>query len=464
MENLRHQTTILENVSDAVISSDMNFVMKSWNRAAEKMYGWTMKEALGKTFREIIHLEYLDNSREDFYDKFQKDSSYKGEFIHYRKDGQPIIVFSSITKILDENGRSIGIVSVNRDITERKAAEKALRESEMKHKSLVINIPGMIYRGYPDWSAEIVSGSEGICGYTPEELNSLKNHWAGLIHPDDNEKVLKEGSRILKKRTNLIQIYRIIDKYQKVKWVEDRKTSVFSGEGEFLGIDGIVFDVTDRIKAVEKIHNSAKEKDLLIKEIYHRVKNNLATLSSLLNLQSLHIEDVQAKIAFQETKDRILSMALVHQQLYRSEDFSNINYKEYAKTMVTNIFDASGNTKNIRLHFDLDDISISIDKAIPCGLVLNELVTNATKHAFPENRTGNIQIIMKSLKGNMCELIVKDDGVGIDKNINIFEMKTMGLVLINLLIGQIDGTLNVASNNGTEFRIAFNTKSNQKIR
>jgi len=225
-----------------------------------------------------------------------------------------------------------------------------------------------------------------------------------------------------------------------------------------------ITDITELKRAEEQLKKSLKEKEILIKEIYHRVKNNLAVVSGLLNIQAAKIKDKKAKAAFQETRDRIFSLSEVHSQLYQSENYSIVDYKEYIKKLVSNIFYSSQMSGHVKLHLDLADINLPIDKAIPCGLLLNELVTNALKHAFPEKRKGNLWITTHFLEDKNCELIVKDDGIGIPESFNIEKTETLGLKLIDLMAKQIEGTLEIESKKGTEFRIRLSTESGEVIR
>ncbi len=137
-----------------------------------------------------------------------------------------------------------------------KNTEEELRESESKYKTLINNIPGMIYKAYSDWSAKIISGSEVICDYTEKELNSKEKNWLSIIYHDDKEKVFEEGFKLTQVQKDLVQIYRIITKSGDIRWVEDRKTSVFSEKGEFIGIDGIVFNITERKRAEESLQKA----------------------------------------------------------------------------------------------------------------------------------------------------------------------------------------------------------------
>ncbi len=225
-----------------------------------------------------------------------------------------------------------------------------------------------------------------------------------------------------------------------------------------------ITDITELKRAEEQLKKSLKEKEVMIKEIYHRVKNNLAVVSGLLNIQAANIKDKKAKAAFQATRDRIFSLSAVHSQLYHSENYSYVDYKEYIKKLVNNIFYSSQISGQVKLHLDLAAITLPIDKAIPCGLLVNELVTNALKHAFPEKRKGNLWITTHSLEDKNCEIIVKDDGIGIPESFNIEKTETLGLKLIELLTKQIEGTLEIESKKGTEFRIRLSTESRQVIR
>ena len=188
--------------------------------------------------------------------KVAKNESGKRVVEVMKKNGSRFIAeVSGYPVTLEEQLFVLGIV---RDISEQRRVEEKLRESEIKHKTLVNNIPGMVYRAYTDWSAEVISGSKQVCGYTHDELNSKEDNWFSIIHPDDRENVFKQGSELAKRPQEAIQTYRIVTKENNIRWIEDRKTSVFSEEGEFIGIDGIVFDVTDRKKVEEALQKNEK--------------------------------------------------------------------------------------------------------------------------------------------------------------------------------------------------------------
>ena len=214
-------------------------------------------------------------------------------------------------------------------------------------------------------------------------------------------------------------------------------------------------ELKKRKKAEDQIKLSLREKEILLKEIHHRVKNNLQIIISLLKLQSKQLNDPRLSEAFQKSIDRIHSMALIHEQLYQSSDFSQINLKNYIKPMVYHLFHAYRIGDQIRLKLNLEDVVIKIDKAIPCGMILNELVSNALKHAFPQNQQGEIEIKLIKLPQNKCDLIVRDNGVGVPDNFELNQTQSMGMHLVNILVNQIEGSIKLIRKNGTIFDVIF---------
>jgi PAS domain S-box-containing protein len=188
----------------------------------------------------------------------------------------------SVLIVENKTGYPIAVEGIISDVTNQKSAEMILKESEKKHKTLVRNIPGMVYRAYPDWSADIVSGSESICGYTKNELAAKEDNWLSIIHPDERETVLKEGSELIKAPQDIVQTYRIKAKDGDIRWVEDRKTSIFSDTGEFIGIDGVIFDITDRKLAEEELSKTNERLEVMVKERTSEIEEKNITLRVLM--------------------------------------------------------------------------------------------------------------------------------------------------------------------------------------
>jgi len=212
----------------------------------------------------------------------------------------------------------------------------------------------------------------------------------------------------------------------------------------------------DRKQAEEKIKKSLNEKEVLLREIHHRVKNNMQIISSLLRLQSQTIKDKTYSQLFEDSQNRITSMALVHEKLYQSRDLAKIEFNAYIRDMVTGLFQSYGiSTDRINLIFDVGDVSLGINSAIPCGLIINELVTNSLKYAFPDGRKGELKITVHEID-NEIELVISDNGIGIPENIDFRNTESLGLKLVSILAErQLRGNLNLDRKTGTEFRIRF---------
>ncbi|MFC1568978.1 histidine kinase dimerization/phosphoacceptor domain -containing protein [bacterium] len=214
------------------------------------------------------------------------------------------------------------------------------------------------------------------------------------------------------------------------------------------------FDVEDhRKEAEEKIRASLIEKEMLLKEIHHRVKNNLQVITSLLNLQSANISDQQVLKVFRESQQRIHSIALVHEKLYKSENLSEIDFNSYATSIVQELMRAYNVMDTVSIKVDINDVFIGIDNAIPLGLIINELITNAIKYAFPNQRHGHITIKINKVS-DYYELSVSDDGVGLNKDV-ILKDKGLGLQLVGILAEQLGGHLQIDCENGSRFTLQF---------
>jgi len=212
----------------------------------------------------------------------------------------------------------------------------------------------------------------------------------------------------------------------------------------------------EREDARKTIIDSLQEKELLLKEINHRVKNNLQIISSMLNIQARRISNEGIRNVFNDIKNRIGTIAFIHEMLYHTQSFSEIDFNPYVQKLTSNIFDSySILSQKVSLELDIDDIKLDITKAIPCGLIINELVSNSLKHAFKKAKNGKIEVNMKYQENGNIVLIIKDDGTGIQEGINLSKTKSIGLPMVYNLTEQIDGNLGVRTRKGTEFIITF---------
>ncbi|MCX7974300.1 MAG: GAF domain-containing protein [Candidatus Aminicenantes bacterium] len=229
-----------------------------------------------------------------------------------------------------------------------------------------------------------------------------------------------------------------------------------SQSGLITGVIEYVRDITARKEAEEQLRESLREKDILLRELHHRVKNNMQVISSLLNLQANHISDPIAKEMFRETQRRIRSMALVHEQLYQSANLSQINFSSYLTHLSSHLFQSCGvSTHQVQLHLQTEELFLEVNIAIPLGMIFNELLTNSLKHAFPGERKGEIKVILRRLDHHRGLLEVADNGVGLPEGFKLEESESLGLQIVHTLSNQIRAEIQIDQSNGTAFRIIF---------
>lgn len=208
-----------------------------------------------------------------------------------------------------------------------------------------------------------------------------------------------------------------------------------------------------------KLRQTLYEKKILFKELHHRVKNNMQIISSILNLQLNTIDDPNVAKLFSESQDRIKSMSLVHENIYKTKNVDKISFNDYIKTLVSNLFQSYTINSSINFRHKIEDIYLSIDIGLPCGLIINEIVSNSLKYAFKNKVEGEVFISFKKLKNNSLQLIVSDNGVGVDDDLCIEESDTLGLQIVSALVNQIDGEIKIDNSNGTKFTINFRDKT-----
>jgi two-component sensor histidine kinase len=226
----------------------------------------------------------------------------------------------------------------------------------------------------------------------------------------------------------------------------------------------ILRDITEGKSAEQKIINSLREKEVLLKEIHHRVKNNLQVISSILNLQSNYVRDINTISILKECQSRIKSMAFIHELLYQNKDFNKIDFSEYVLVLAKNLIHSFGALDNrIKYKFEIDPVLLSLDTSIPCGLIVNELLTNALKYAFPNNKGGFIFVSLKRDSVGV-KLTIKDNGVGLPPGLDYQNTESLGLQLVNTLVEQVSGSIEVFSSEdkGTAFSIVIKSENTEQ--
>jgi two-component sensor histidine kinase len=231
-------------------------------------------------------------------------------------------------------------------------------------------------------------------------------------------------------------------------------------KGHPIGFRGIGKDITERKQAEEQLNQSLREKEVLLQEIHHRVKNNMQVISSLLKLQAATIEEESLRAPFRESEHRVRAMSLVHEKLYQSKDFTHVPFRDYLTSLIRYLYQSSApQAGRIELVTEIEELPLTITHAIPCGLIVNELVSNAFTHAFPGERKGTITISLRSPEPQAYELTVSDNGIGLPEAIDPHTTTSLGLHLITILVeDQLKGEITVERTGGTRVRIRFRTQ------
>ena len=456
-----HMRATLNALPDLLFEVDFQGRIYDYHSSTPKLLGVLSEELRGKTVWQIVPREAAVITMEAIGQAFKQGRS--GAIYTVEMPTGTHWFELSLAVKGDPKTSERRVIVLARDITKRKQAEEDLRTSEnrlaMAVKASSAGIydhavpPGAEYYRSPRWAE--------ILGYKLEELPPPEEHvqWVReQIHPDDFAGLEKAYIDFIEGHTSKCDI-EVRMKHKSGKWVHVHsisKATERDENGKVTHITGVMVDITDRKKAEEKIKASLKEKEVLLQEIHHRVKNNMQVVSSLLSLQSERIKDSQYTEMFKESQNRIRSMALVHEKLYQSENLAEINVNEYITSLVHRLFRSyEVRTDRVAVTIEVEDISLGINAAVPCGLIINELVSNSLKHAFPDKRKGGIKIKLCSVNGNV-ELTVADNGVGMPEDFDFRTTDSLGLDLVCTLAEyQLDGEITVDRSEGTAFTITF---------
>jgi len=504
--------SVAQSAADAIVVADDGGRIVSWNKGAQNIFGYKQEEVLGKPLALLMPERYREAQRQGLERlRTTGESRLIGKTVEWyglRKDGSefPLVLSLASWKTAGAITQYSGIIH---DVTKQKRTEEALRKardeleirvqertqelakanealqaeignhirtekalqhSEKRFRALIENSTDGITLLNPEGRVFYTGPSTTrILGYTVEEFigrNALE-----LVHPDD----LKPAQALLADCVRTpgkvaVTQYRVQHKDGSWRWVEGMINNMLA-EPSVAAVVVNYRDVTERKRAESQLNASLKEKELLLKEIHHRVKNNLQVISSLLNLQSKHLKDQHAIEMFHESQQRVKSMALIHEELYKTADLGKIEIASYLRNLTTHLFRSyRAHSQAIALHLHVDEIRLDVDRAISCGLIINELVSNSLKHAFPDSalamqphRGKEIRIELRSENDERLNLLIRDNGVGLPKDLDFRHTDSLGLQLVNTLTEQLRGVIEHQDGAGTEFRIIFSTaKSNER--
>lgn len=466
---LEFKNKILDVITDPVCVHDLkgNFIYV--NEACLNYLEYNKDELIGKNIQDLNITEFNEFIKPYIHELF-KNSESTFQF-KLKTNFQVFVEINS--KIIELNGKKL-IFSILRDLAERERIEEVIRNRE-EHLSLITNnMLDLIYQVDKSGYFKYVSPSiKDLLGYNPEDILGKQDiELIKIAHPNDLGLILDTiQTCILTLKPGRVQHrFKHVDGHY--VWVETIGNPIADKNGEFAGAVYITRDITELKNIENQFKSSLNEKELLLREVNHRVKNNMQIISSILNLQSAHLEDKIALNTLRESQNRVKSMAIVHEELYQSDNLSKIDFTEYIKRLVTELFNSYGiNQETITPEISAETIFLNIDTAIHCGLIINELVSNSLKHAFlgprnqydandsfintKENQINGKISIKFYLEDDRRVLLIEDNGTGFPKKINPKNTQTLGLKLVNTLVNQLSGEIKINTTNGSSFKITF---------
>lgn len=446
--DLERLAAIVHSSEDAILSKTMDGIVTSWNRGAEKIYGYTAEEVVGKHVSILVPIDQPNEIPRIM------ERLGRGEVIgHYetlrrKKDGTIIDVSLTISPVRDVNGLITGASAVARDITE----EKRLRVERTFLAAIIDGSDDAILS--KDLRGIILSwnrGAEKMYGYLPDEIIGRP---VSILTPPGKANEIPE---ILQR----IQCGEQIEPYETKRLRRDGTeidvslaiSPIRDIHGRIVAASSIARDISQKKQAESIIRAQLKEKDVLIQEVFHRVKNNLQLVSSLLQLRSRHIKDQDGLAAFQDSIARIQAMALVHEKIYQSDNVAKIEFGDYLRSLIEPLI--ASYTKDHKIAFSVsgDQCYFELNMAVPLGMIMNELITNSLKYAFPSMKQGRIAVRIKK-DGNVVTVSVSDNGIGLPAGVDFSTSGTFGFRIVRLLGEQLKASIQVRSNDGTGFDIS----------
>jgi PAS domain S-box-containing protein len=446
--------TLHQSLRDGYVLRDGKGAIIDFNESFRLMLGYGREELTGLTSeaitpepwhraeREILERQVFTRGYSDVYEK-----EYR------RKDGTVLPVELRNFLLKDDAGRSTGTWALVRDISERKQTE---RDLQIKGSAIETALSGIAFADLPGKITYVNRAFLDLWGYaTAGECvgRPVGDFW---LQPEGSREVAAAlwerggwfGEMVARRKDGSIFIAQ-----ESASLVRDR-------EGRPLCRMAAFVDVTERREAETRTRAALQEKEMLLREIHHRVKNNLQIIASLLYLQAEQVQEPHALKLLQESRDRIKSMALVHEKLFGARDLSRVDLAGYLQSLagyLTHVHDAG--RRGVKVAVDVDEVTLGIDLAAPCGLIVHELLSNALKYAFPEGRPGSISVAAARGADGTIALEVADDGVGLPAGLEAGGGATLGLRLVRQLVGQLRGTLAVSRSGGTRFHISFSEEA-----
>jgi PAS domain S-box-containing protein len=446
------------NLGDAIVVVDQNNQMLELNNTAKVLF----EIDNGDTYNlyDFVHPEDYNFVKEQSTLFRKKGVIVNVEFRVVTITGKIKEINLSSTAIYEEDV-FIGSRDVIRDITEQKRIERLIQEQNSKLESIFENKSDILIWTL-DENLNLTSFNSKFGSFLKSSFEidcKIGDNFYDILSPIVSPlpfKNLKQHFQKANKGTPQ-QFEVLLKNYKngKTVWLESFLSPIRNKKFKVYELACIALDVTDKKTNEIQLTKSLKEKEVLLKEVHHRVKNNLQVISSILNLQSSYVKDENTLNILRESQNRVKSMSFIHESLYRSSDFSEVNFSEYINNLTSNIMHSFNSVENnIVLNLELNNVKLNLDQAIPCGLIVNELITNAMKYAFVG--IDEPQLVIKlELVNDTINIFIEDNGIGLPKDFDITESDSLGLQLVTTLTEQLDGSLSIKVENGTKYLITF---------
>lgn len=474
--NRKNLQNILESNPQGIVIVDNETVVYQ-NSEAQSLFGEVtqLEELFSGKNRERLKSSIQQKIKKGQRKELQLTKQFKGKEIqldtsivatNYQSSEALMLIFNDVTaqKILEKEKLRAELAEESTkklalEIKERVRAEKKLQEEFLRSKAIL----------------ESSSNTFLLTVNAQFEISSINSHIEKAAQKITKSKLHQGQSlvslfEIILNSDQLLKAKRVLNLVRNGKdfegtinfsiednpniWWEFYLSPIRNINGRVTEISLVAHDVSEKILADNEIMESLKEKEVLLKEIHHRVKNNLQVISSILNLQSSFVKDDEIQDILMESRNRVRTMAIIHENLYRTEDFSSIDFGEYLMNLTRNLVATYRVNRNVGLQLDVDPVKLNIDQAIPCGLLVNEVVSNALKYAWTEGEEGELFVHLNQQE-NWVHLEISDNGSGLPDEFEKLNSDTLGLQLISTLVEQLDGNIKVVNDNGTKYLIKF---------
>jgi PAS domain S-box-containing protein len=466
-EKVKKQKTyfqkLFQNSPEGIVILDENDLIQDANQSFIQMFGYKYFEVVGQHISELIVPPGLESEALMLSESVSRDAMIvQYETVRKRKDGTLLDV-SILGSPIRAKGDRQEVYGIYRNISDQKRSEDALRQSEEKYRTIIETIED----GYFETDLEgcfvyMNHALARITGYDKRELLGLAHYH--YMDKSSADKVFTTFNNVYKTgKPDRGVDWEITRKNGEKRFVEASVSLKNDLSGKPDGFRGIVRDVTERRRAADQIRESLREKEVLLTEIHHRVKNNMAVISSLLSMQSDYVKDEAYKALFRESENRIRSMAMIHEKLYQNETFSSIEFGAYTRELAQSLNDSLRPDKSeITVHVEAEEVFLDITTAVPCGLILNEILTNSFKHGFRGRNSGKIRLSLVKLD-ELIVLTVSDNGVGMPSEEEIASKGSLGMTLIFGLSMQLGAEMTIEGDKGTTYTLKFHRKAANEI-